>query len=133
MIIGKDIEKCLDDWGIEKNFVITVDNASSNKRIVSHLKKTFSEKKGGVVLGGKFIHIRCCAYIVNLIVNEGLKEKHNSICSIRNAVRYVRSSPLRLNSFKQCVVQAKISLILSIRVRARPEICVEQAGPASGI
>ena len=80
--IGKDIEKCLDDWGIKKIFVVTVDNASSNERTVSHLKKTLSEKKGGIVLGGKFAHMRCCAHIVNLIVNEGLKEKHNSICSI---------------------------------------------------
>ena len=82
MVIGKDIEKCLDDWGIEKIFVVMVDNNSSNERTVSHLKKTLSEKKGGIVLGGNFAHMRCCAHIVNLIVNEGLKEKHNSICSI---------------------------------------------------
>ena len=69
--IGKDIEKCLDDWGIKKIFVVTVDNASSNERTVSHLKKTLSEKKGGIVLGGKFAHMRCCTHIVNLIVNEG--------------------------------------------------------------
>ena len=50
-----------------------------------------------------------CANISNLIVNECLKEKHNSICSIRNAVRYVRSSPSKLNSLKQCVVQGKFS------------------------
>ena len=43
---GKDIEKYQEEWGIEKIFVVTVDNASSNEKIISHLKKAFSEKKG---------------------------------------------------------------------------------------
>ena len=60
------------DWEI---FVVMVDNASSNERTVYHLKKIFGEKKGGIVLSGKFAHIRCCANILNLIANDGLKEK----------------------------------------------------------
>ena len=45
---------------------------------------------------------------INLIVNEGLKEIHDSISSVRNAVRYVRSSPKRLTKFKDRVEQEKI-------------------------
>ena len=81
--------------------MVTVDNVSSNDKIVAHLKKVFGEKKGGIVFGGKFAHMRCCADIANLIVNDGLTEKHTSICSIRNAGRYVRSSPSRLNFFEE--------------------------------
>ena len=107
--IEKVIEKCLNEWGIDKIFVVTVDNASSNDKTIAQLKKVFGENKGGIVLGGKFAHMRCCAHIVNLIVNEGLKEKHTSICAIRNAVRYVRSSPSRLNFFKEHVALKNIS------------------------
>ncbi|KAL4016504.1 hypothetical protein IC575_024156 [Cucumis melo] len=52
--------------------------------------------------------MRCCAYVINLIVNEGLKEIHDLIVSVRNVVRYVRSSPKRLTKFKTCVEQEKI-------------------------
>ena len=37
--IGKTIEKYLCDWGTDKVFTITVDNASSNDVVVSYLKK----------------------------------------------------------------------------------------------
>ncbi|XP_024024324.1 zinc finger BED domain-containing protein RICESLEEPER 1-like [Morus notabilis] len=39
---------------------------------------------------------------------EGLKDLHNSIAAIRNAMRYVRSSPARLLKFKSCVEREKI-------------------------
>ncbi|CAL8993378.1 unnamed protein product [Prunus brigantina] len=51
---------------------------------------------------------RCCAHIVNLIITNGLKELHNSVKSIRDAVMYVRSSPQRLETFKSCVEKDKI-------------------------
>ena len=61
-----------------------------------------------LVVDGEILHMRCCAHIINLIVNEGLKEMHDSISSVRNAVRYVRSSPKRLTKFKDRVEQEKI-------------------------
>ena len=53
--------------------------------------------------------MRCCAHIVNLIVMEGLKSLHESIVKVRNAVRYVRSSPSRYDKFKACVEKVKIA------------------------
>nr|KYP42980.1 Putative AC9 transposase [Cajanus cajan] len=52
--------------------------------------------------------MRCCAHILNLIVNDGLKDVHNSIVSIWTAVRFVRYSPQRLAKFKKCVEFSKI-------------------------
>ncbi|XP_062104320.1 zinc finger BED domain-containing protein RICESLEEPER 2-like [Humulus lupulus] len=65
--------------------------------------------------------MRCCAHIVNLIVTDGLKEKHDSIASIRHAVRYVRYSPASLKRFKEVVVEEKIACqgLLSLDVQTR--------------
>ncbi|XP_025661745.1 zinc finger BED domain-containing protein RICESLEEPER 2-like [Arachis hypogaea] len=101
--VGREIEKCLREWGFEKVFTITVDNATSNDRAITYLQRKLGAR-GGLVCGGKYLHVRCCAHVLNLIVNEGIKEQQTSIESIRNAVRYVRSSPQRTKKFKDCIV-----------------------------
>ncbi|KAH9751994.1 BED-type domain-containing protein [Citrus sinensis] len=60
-----------------------------------------------IVLVGQYMHVRCCAHILNLIVVSGLNELHGSVAAIRNVVKYVRSSTTRLHAFKQCAQQVK--------------------------
>ncbi|KAH1120986.1 hypothetical protein J1N35_004146 [Gossypium stocksii] len=105
--IGMVIEKCLLNWGIDKLFTVTVDNASSNDVAIGYLRKKFNPR-GGLVQNGKYLHMRCMAHIVNLIVVEGLKEMNISVERVRGAVRYVRQSLARLQKFKECVVVEKI-------------------------
>lgn len=62
-----------------------------------------------MVLNGLYMHVRCSGHIINLIVQDGLSQVNQSIASIRNAVKYVRSSPARLQKFKTCVQWEKIS------------------------
>ena len=95
-MIGKELIACLNEGGITRVFSVTVDNASSNAVALKKVKEYLQEKKHGIVLNGEMFHMRCCAHIVNLIVCDGLKELNESIASIRNAVRYVRSSSARL-------------------------------------
>ncbi|KAH9707839.1 BED-type domain-containing protein [Citrus sinensis] len=108
--IGKLIETCLIDWGIERLFTITVDNASANKVAITYVKKKLANwSVNSMILNGLYMHVRCSAHIINLIVQDGLAEVNHSIASIRNAVKYVRSSPARLQKFKTCVDREKIS------------------------
>ncbi|GKF91133.1 zinc finger BED domain-containing protein RICESLEEPER 2-like protein, partial [Tanacetum coccineum] len=51
---------------------------------------------------------KCCAHIINLVVRDGLEEHIDSVDKIRNAVRYLRSSPGRLTSFEESVEFEKI-------------------------
>src|SRR4051812_14997495 len=67
--LGKAIEQCLLEWGIEKVFTVTVDNASSYNVCISYIAKTINECGGGI-MRSKHMHMRCAAYILNLIVQE---------------------------------------------------------------
>ncbi|KAH9707600.1 BED-type domain-containing protein [Citrus sinensis] len=107
--IGKLIENCLIDWRIEKLFTITVDNASANTLAIAYVKKLANWSGNSMVLNGLYMHVRCSAHIINLIVQDGLSQVSQSIASIRNAVKYARSSPVRLQKFKTCVDREKIS------------------------
>ncbi|KAL5554171.1 hypothetical protein UlMin_041572 [Ulmus minor] len=107
-IIGKELIACLHDWGIDKVFCVTVDNASSNDVALNKLKSELQEKKRGLVLDGEMFHMRCCAHILNLVVCDGLKEISHAISCIRNAVRYPRSSTARLKRFKESCKEANI-------------------------
>ncbi|XP_010480915.1 PREDICTED: zinc finger BED domain-containing protein RICESLEEPER 2-like [Camelina sativa] len=77
--ISKVLLECLADWGIEKLFTITVDNATANS---NGLKK---------------------------FVEGCLSEVDDNVAAVRNGVQYVRSSGPRCDSFEQKVVSGKMT------------------------
>ena len=105
--IGKKIEKCLEELLICNVFTITVDNASSNDFTITYLKNTMNDWNSHP-LKGEYMHVRCCAHILNLVVQDGLEDYHSSISKIRNAVRYVRASPGRMDRFKTCIKEVRL-------------------------
>jgi hypothetical protein len=106
--VGRKIEEVLRDWGIRNVSTITVDNATSNDLAVTYLKRKI-ENMNGLMGDGECFHMRCSAHILNLVVNEGLKDKHLSVTSVRDAVRFVKSSPHRAAKFKECIEFAGIT------------------------
>ncbi|XP_052483057.1 zinc finger BED domain-containing protein RICESLEEPER 2-like [Gossypium raimondii] len=118
--IGQAIEKCLLDWGIERVFTITVDNASTNSVAIKYLRKKLNHRNA-FVANGKFIHMRCVAHILNLIVQYGIKDASVSVDRVRGAVRYIRVSPSRLTKFNQRVkeemIDSKAQLCLDVPTR----------------
>ena len=71
-------------------------------------KKMRNWNESKLVLGGNFLHVRCCAHIINLIVSDGLKDMNDFIVRIRNVVQYVRSPPSRLQKFKNAAEHERI-------------------------
>jgi hypothetical protein len=118
--IGRKIELCLRAWGIDSIFTLTVDNASSNGGTIKFLEIVTKDWKG-TILGHQFLHMRCCAHTLNLIVGEDLKERESSIFKVRDAVRYVKSSSNRFQIFKDYVktlrIESKSLLCLDIATR----------------
>ena len=83
--IGKAVESYLLKWGIDQLFTNTADNASSNDMAIDYVKKKTKERDSSI-LGGEFMHMRCCAHVLNLIVQSRLKSIHESIVNVQNAV-----------------------------------------------
>ncbi|XP_050908656.1 zinc finger BED domain-containing protein RICESLEEPER 1-like [Lathyrus oleraceus] len=101
-------EEVLRDWGIRNVSTITVDNATSNDVVVTYLKRKIANMNG-LMRDEECFHMRCSTHILNLVVNEGLKDKHLSVTSVRDAVRFVKSSPHRATKFKECIEFAGIT------------------------
>ena len=82
-------------------------------------KKLISWGESGV--RAKYVHMRYCAYILNLLVQEGLKDMHVSVKRIRDVVRYIKNSPARLSKFREYSnligVELKCSLCLDVPTR----------------
>ena len=103
--------ECLADQGIEKLFCITVDNTTANTSALRCFHSEFrSVSHDALDLDGKFLHMRCCAHIINFIAKQGLGDLGENVLAIRNAVQYVRSSTNRLNTFDQWVTTGKMTL-----------------------
>jgi hypothetical protein len=80
----------IQEWGIEsKLFSITLDNACSNDLFVGHLKDQLNIKKA-LVCFGEFFHLRYCAHILNLTVQDGLTKIDGALQKVPNCVKYVR-------------------------------------------
>ncbi|KAH0634432.1 hypothetical protein KY290_037845 [Solanum tuberosum] len=118
--MANEIMKCLRDWGLDKIFTITVDNASSNDVTVKELSKIFT-KRGINFMNGEHLHVRCMAHILNLVVQDGLKVSVVSIERVRKAVKYIRLSPARCKRFQECCedvdINCKKSLCLDVSTR----------------
>jgi hypothetical protein len=69
---------------------------------LEYLKDKY-KRKGSTVLECEFLHMRCCAHILNLIVQDGLKDLDLSIQKVCNAVKYVKGSAARTAKFDACV------------------------------
>uniref|UniRef100_A0A803LEN4 hAT-like transposase RNase-H fold domain-containing protein n=1 Tax=Chenopodium quinoa TaxID=63459 RepID=A0A803LEN4_CHEQI len=99
----------------------TSDDVGAENKGVQYLRRRLQRWKDGTILDGKFVHMRCVAHLLNLTLREGLKECDESIKRVRNAVRFVRSSPARLQKFRNCVnqeqIESKRQLCLDVETR----------------
>ncbi|KAF2302977.1 hypothetical protein GH714_012217 [Hevea brasiliensis] len=108
-------------WTISRDcYLVYVEERSKLK---SYLKRNCQRLAnwGVTVSNSDYLHMRCMAHIVNLVVMDGLKDVGESVLKVRNAVRYIRSSPARLKKFKECVeyekIDGKSSLCLDVSTR----------------
>ena len=103
--LTKKLREFFSEWGIEKKlFCLTSDNATANDTMQLSLKRDLSREKL-LVSGGEFFHVRCSAHILNLIVQDGLKEASDALQKLREITRYVKASESRKIRFKECLAK----------------------------
>jgi hypothetical protein len=71
--MGKKILSCMLEWGIHNIFTIKVVNAIANDVALEYVKRRTCSKDGAI-LESQFMHMRCCAHILNLIVTKDLND-----------------------------------------------------------
>lgn len=79
--------------------IITVDNIFSNDTTLQHFKNYLRETNKSII-GDGCLHVRCVAPILILSVTDGLKDLHDLVAMVRSVMRFVKSSPTRLDKFK---------------------------------
>ncbi|KAK9741429.1 hypothetical protein RND81_03G105100 [Saponaria officinalis] len=118
--LANAIYKCLQDWDIEnKIFTISVDNATANDSCIKNLRETFSRTKR-LICDGKVFHVRCCAHILNIMVQFGLQSIKLIIEKVHDSVDYIRVSEQRRLLFSEKVKQLQLpykKLILENKTR----------------
>ncbi|XP_031264854.1 zinc finger BED domain-containing protein RICESLEEPER 1-like [Pistacia vera] len=120
VVLGDSISNCLMEWGIEnKVYTISVDNVLSNDVAIRILRKKF-KVMGNLIRRGKLFHVRCCAHILKLIVQDGFYQIRHIIDDIHESVLYINASESWIRVFTEIVQQLKLmfqKLILHCKTR----------------
>jgi hypothetical protein len=97
-----------------------MEDASSND-VATEYMRTALNNRGATISQGRYLHMRCMAHIVNLVVQDCLDAISPSVSRIRDAVKYVKSSTSRMSTFNECVQDSKVesgeSLCLDVSAR----------------
>ena len=86
---------------------MTVDNAGYNDSCLRILLDNFSKTRK-MVCGGKPFHVRCCAHILNLLVQEGLHEILQIIDNVRESIKFLNQLEMRLKTFTEIASQLQL-------------------------
>lgn len=96
------------DWNIDRKIcTITLDNCSVNNGVIELIVEQLGS--GALMSGGAYLHMRCAAHIINLIVQDGLSMIAGSIEKVRESVLYWTYSPKREERFEETARQLKVS------------------------
>lgn len=88
--------ECFLDWNIDRKLpTVTVGNCTTNDAMIKLLLEKLSIDS--LLIGGRLLHMRCSAHILNLIVKDGLDVIGDAIDKVRDSVSYW--SGTQLDSF----------------------------------
>lgn len=77
--------------------------------------------KGNLYFSGKVFHVRRCAHVLNIMVQDGSSVIQGFISKVRESVKYFKGSPSRIHKFNEIARQLQLSttkrLILDVLTR----------------
>lgn len=96
-----------------------MDNATANDSCIQILKDNFASN-GRLLCNGRLFHVRCCAHILNIMVQHGLQQVKSIIERVHDSVDFLNSSEARLKRFGELVSQYNLQsrkLVLECKTR----------------
>ncbi|KAH0665596.1 hypothetical protein KY285_026802 [Solanum tuberosum] len=113
------ITNCLLEWGLDNVFTITVDNASSNDVTVKEVSKQLSNW-GTNIMDGDHLHVRCMEHILNLIVQDGLKEIGEDGTSAKDGTSADILTSVDWKNVRSMVKFLETFYVLTLKLRSEP-------------
>ncbi|XP_074352100.1 zinc finger BED domain-containing protein RICESLEEPER 2-like [Apium graveolens] len=101
------IRPSVSQWGAPNVFTFTLDNASANNGLIEVLRSHLN-LNDTLLCDGKYLHVLCSAYILNLIVQKGLIVIDECVSNVREIMKYVRASNARMIKFAEFVSELSI-------------------------
>lgn len=99
-VIAKILMDCLSQYSLQnKVSSIVVDNCTTNDSMLDIMVEKLERKN--LMLGGDFLHMRCSAHILNLIVKDGLEVIDPAIERVRDCILFWMSTPKRIENFEE--------------------------------
>jgi hypothetical protein len=109
-VIAEELHETFMQWNLDETLmIVTVDNCTSNDRALDLMVSKIGKSK--LPLEGKMLHMCCCAYILNLIVKDGLDVMKSPIHNIRESVAYWTATPKRVEKFEEMARYKKVKII----------------------
>ncbi|KAJ0682223.1 putative transcription factor/ chromatin remodeling BED-type(Zn) family [Helianthus annuus] len=99
-VLADVLYETLCDWNIDRKLsTVTVDNCTTNDLLMEKLLGKLSLES--LILKGQLFHMRCCAHILNLIVQDVLSIIGDGIERIRDSVSFWTATPKRIEKFEE--------------------------------
>uniref|UniRef100_A0ACD5YR72 Uncharacterized protein n=1 Tax=Avena sativa TaxID=4498 RepID=A0ACD5YR72_AVESA len=93
------LHEVLVEFHLERKIsTITLDNCTTNDKAVDDL---LDKLDSSLMLGGKLLHMRCCAHILNLIVKDGFAVLGDGTERVRDSVGYWSATGKRHEKFEK--------------------------------
>ncbi|XP_021741913.1 zinc finger BED domain-containing protein RICESLEEPER 2-like [Chenopodium quinoa] len=99
-VIAKVLMDTLSQFSLENKISsIVLDNCTTNDSMINVLLEKL--ESSCLVLDGEFLHMRCSAHILNLIVKDGLEVIDHAIVKVRECIAFWMSTPKRIKKFEE--------------------------------
>ncbi|KAL6864922.1 hypothetical protein ACP4OV_016073 [Aristida adscensionis] len=90
-VISETLSSCLSEWELEKRVsMVTLDNCCMDPTVMELLKQRLGTRH--LLLDGSLLHMRCCAYMLNVVANNCMEVVSGVTDRIRASVEFWTST-----------------------------------------